>query len=75
MAIESKDLLTLTNDLYHINDGSVSEVEAKIFKHLITSIDKQIHMLEETELPPSMKKTLMDFKITLTSLIAIANKL
>ena len=68
LALESKDLADLTNDLYHMQDGTTTDIENKIFAHLITSISEQKKMLEGLTLPPVMRKKLEEFESSLVTL-------
>lgn len=68
LTIESKDLTDLTNDLYYGQNNGTTEIENKLFTHLITSISEQKKMLEGLTLPPIMKEKLKEFEVSLTVL-------
>lgn len=72
LALESKDLAKLTNDLYDglysTGKGALTDMENKIFAHLVASISEQKKMLEALALPPVMKAKLKEFESSLTVL-------
>lgn len=72
LALESKDLAKLTNDLYDslysTNKNVITDMEQKIFAHLVTSISEQKRMLEELTLPPVMRAKLKEFEGSLAVL-------
>jgi hypothetical protein len=72
LALESKDLAKLTNDLYdgryNTDPKATTEMEQKIFAHLVESISEQKKMLEALALPPVMKEKLKEFESSLTVL-------
>lgn len=68
LALESKDLTDLTEDLYHVQGNVTTDIENKIFAHLVNSIIEQKQMLESLTLPPVMRKKLQEFESSLTTL-------
>ncbi len=72
LALESKDLAKLTNDLYDglysTNKNVITDMEQKIFAHLVASISEQKKMLEELTLPPVMRAKLKEFEGSLVVL-------
>lgn len=68
LALESKDLADLTNDLYYGDKTTTTDIENRLFAHLVTSISEQKEMLEGLTLPPIMKAKLKEFESSLTVL-------
>lgn len=68
LALESKDLSSLTNDLYYNQADTLSELESRIFAHLVTSIKEQKAMLESLQLPHQIVKKLDEFNESLSVL-------
>ncbi len=68
LAIESKDLAGLTNDLYYGQDGTTTDIENKLFAYLVRSIEEQKKMLEGLALPRVMRGKLAEFENSLAVL-------
>lgn len=68
LPLESDDLFALTEDLYNVQGDTTTEIENKIFAHLINSISDQKQILEALTLPPVMRKKLEEFESSLNTL-------